>query len=444
MGTPKIEKVKISGLFGRFNYTINLVSNENGINIITAPNGYGKSTILKIISSFASGDLFYFVREKFDSIDFFLQNEEIIRIEHQEEDFEKNQVSIVNVKNKSTIKIKDPFGNNEIDEPSFSIERAFPFLRRIDAKRWIDERNDTILEKGDLLAKYGDHPVFRKRMKRDEWLDKIISGLKVFSISTNRLKLEYETEYNRRERYPVRNFMVETIAKEIQDKIQSAIRTQFEEGRKKETSFPTRLIESLRSGFQPTKTSIMESLKAVQEYEERYSRLGLLPKSGTTKQLNVYAESIENAGMLVLKTYLEDISSKFSLLSNLAERLDVFCNSINSLFTFTSIETSADGGIIAKSTDGKKESLTLSLLSSGEQHLIVLIGKLVFNTDQGTLVLIDEPEISFHPEWQEKFLGILEDIQKLNGFSALVATHSPILIGNRWNDVIELAEQYSR
>jgi predicted ATP-binding protein involved in virulence len=67
MGTPKIEKVKISGLFGRFNYTINLVSNENGINIITAPNGYGKSTILKIISSFASGDLFYFVREKFDS-----------------------------------------------------------------------------------------------------------------------------------------------------------------------------------------------------------------------------------------------------------------------------------------------------------------------------------------------------------------------------------------
>lgn len=84
----------------------------------------------------------------------------------------------------------------------------------------------------------------------------------------------------------------------------------------------------------------------------------------------------------------------------------------------------------------------MSVLSSGEQHLIVLIGKLVFNTNKGSLVLIDEPEISFHPEWQEKFLSILEEIRQLNGFTVLVATHSPILIGDRWSSVIELAEQH--
>lgn len=72
-----------------------------------------------------------------------------------------------------------------------------------------------------------------------------------------------------------------------------------------------------------------------------------------------------------------------------------------------------------------------------------MIGKLIFNTKPNSLVLIDEPEISFHPEWQEKFLEIVEQIQALNSFQLLIATHSPYLIGDRWENVIELAEQYS-
>ena len=80
-------------------------------------------------------------------------------------------------------------------------------------------------------------------------------------------------------------------------------------------------------------------------------------------------------------------------------------------------------------------------MSSGDQHLIVLIGKLIFEADANTLVLLDEPEISFHPEWQEKFLSILEVVRRINNFSALIATHSSILIGDRWDQVIELAEQ---
>lgn len=203
-------------------------------------------------------------------------------------------------------------------------------------------------------------------------------------------------------------------------------------------------MESLKEGISPAREAIVESIKAVQDYEERYARLGLVPHTGTTKQLNVHAESSENAGMLVLKTYLDDIREKFSLLDDLARRLDVFCSSINSLIAFKEIETSADEGIVVRVCDGEKKVLSLSVLSSGEQHLIVLIGKLVFSTTRGSLVLIDEPEISFHPEWQEKFLSILDEIRKVNGFKVLLATHSPILIGDRWESVIELAEQHKK
>ena len=93
--------------------------------------------------------------------------------------------------------------------------------------------------------------------------------------------------------------------------------------------------------------------------------------------------------------------------------------------------------------DGKKNKINLDALSSGEQHLIVLIGRLIFETSKESLVLIDEPEISFHPEWQEKFIEILNEIKTMNGFDVILATHSPILIGEEyWDNVVELADQY--
>jgi predicted ATP-binding protein involved in virulence len=51
----KLSRIKIEGLFGQFDYDITL-NQEEGITILTGPNGYGKTTILNIIwSLFTSG-----------------------------------------------------------------------------------------------------------------------------------------------------------------------------------------------------------------------------------------------------------------------------------------------------------------------------------------------------------------------------------------------------
>ena len=42
-----IMKIQFKGLFGRFDYTIEF--KEDGLTIITGPNGFGKSTILNCI-----------------------------------------------------------------------------------------------------------------------------------------------------------------------------------------------------------------------------------------------------------------------------------------------------------------------------------------------------------------------------------------------------------
>lgn len=43
-----IQSIQTNNLFGRFNY--NISTKLEGITIITGPNGFGKSTILRIIS----------------------------------------------------------------------------------------------------------------------------------------------------------------------------------------------------------------------------------------------------------------------------------------------------------------------------------------------------------------------------------------------------------
>lgn len=69
-----------------------------------------------------------------------------------------------------------------------------------------------------------------------------------------------------------------------------------------------------------------------------------------------------------------------------------------------------------------------------------MLGDLIFNTKYGSVVLIDEPEISLHAAWQKKLLGLIEKISQINNFNVLIATHSFTLINGNWDNTIELAE----
>jgi predicted ATPase len=73
--------------------------------------------------------------------------------------------------------------------------------------------------------------------------------------------------------------------------------------------------------------------------------------------------------------------------------------------------------------------LDLSCLSSGEQHELVLLHELLFELRPGSLILIDEPELSLHVTWQAALLEELLDIAELVGLDFVLATHSPYIIG---------------
>lgn len=73
--------------------------------------------------------------------------------------------------------------------------------------------------------------------------------------------------------------------------------------------------------------------------------------------------------------------------------------------------------------------LSLKKASSGEQCLLVLILGIAGHITNGAVVLIDEPEISLHPRWQEEFMTLL--MSSFSGYRKcqfIIATHSPQVI----------------
>lgn len=338
----------------------------------------------------------------------------------------------------------------------FYVEREFPYLERTSRDEWFDHSCDEVLDRHDIYFKYiknNDRLKSARKGRIPEWWNLLIASLSVYFISTSRLKQDIDDSI-RRSREGIENSIVTHIASEIKEQIRIAIRNQFEEGRKKETSFPTRLIEALNNVSPPSKSSVVDAINNLQKLEEKYGRLGIIPNAKTTQQLNEHLNLTESLGLVVLKTYLDDIVQKFSLLNELSDRLDLFCTSVNNFLSFKEISTSADDGIIVHLKDdteneissqesNDKRNVPLLGLSSGEQHLIVLLGRLIFGTRKGSLVLIDEPEISFHPEWQEGFLEIINKVQDLNSLNIIIATHSYILIGDdHWDNSIDLSDQY--
>ena len=77
-------------------------------------------------------------------------------------------------------------------------------------------------------------------------------------------------------------------------------------------------------------------------------------------------------------------------------------------------------------------------MSSGEQHQLVLFYELLFRIKEKSLILIDEPEISLHLGWQKKLLRDLLKIAKIVQVDFIIATHSPLIINDRWDLTVEL------
>lgn len=85
------------------------------------------------------------------------------------------------------------------------------------------------------------------------------------------------------------------------------------------------------------------------------------------------------------------------------------------------------------------EVLSPYKLSSGEKQMLVILTTVLVEDRQHYVLLMDEPEISLHIDWQQR---LIDNIRLLNPNAQIIlSTHSPAVIMDGWRDhVTEVAE----
>ncbi|WP_143032542.1 AAA family ATPase [Nitrosomonas sp. Nm33] len=87
-----------------------------------------------------------------------------------------------------------------------------------------------------------------------------------------------------------------------------------------------------------------------------------------------------------------------------------------------------------------KDSLPLSVLSSGERQILTLMFA-ASRISKQEIVLLDEPEISLHVDWQSSLLERMSGL--LDGKQIIVCSHSPTLASNHLDVLVELKSHLS-
>ncbi|GGK83491.1 hypothetical protein GCM10011509_34910 [Ornithinimicrobium pekingense] len=268
-------------------------------------------------------------------------------------------------------------------------------------------------------------------MAPPDWLSNYCEGVASHMIETQRLVVGTETEEpggKRRNRPAVQEYR-EDLAKNIKDTLAENSKT----AARLDRTFPRRIMVDTPLDDSVTDAEIRSAFETQRKKRAALSRVGL---ADNAEELPLPDRVLEPLERKVLWTYLADMDKKLRTFDALLARLERFVDIVNSKFLYKGMQIDPDLGFTIKTASGR--AVPPDGLSSGEQHELVLAYNLLFKTVPGSLVLIDEPEISLHVVWQQQFIADLETIAEVVPMQFIIATHSPQVINKWWDRAIAL------
>jgi ABC-type lipoprotein export system ATPase subunit len=199
-----------------------------------------------------------------------------------------------------------------------------------------------------------------------------------------------------------------------------------------ESSFPRRALTRTQ-GPSLSAEALRAKLTHLERARARLSGLGLWDVASRSEEVP-WADDAQ--GLSIVSLYVDDAEKKLHVFDDLAGRIELLLRVIGERFRYKKLAVSRLDGMTILAESGTR--VPLSMLSSGEQHELVMFYELLFRTKPDTLVLIDEPEISLHLAWQQRFLDDLEDVVKFTDVDILIATHSADIIDRHWDWTVSL------
>ena len=423
----KIQSISVSNLFNVYNHKIQL--QEGGVTIIYGLNGVGKTVILTMIHSFFNKNFSFF--EKIPFKDFIINTTSGDVIINKKNDY------ITCSYNKNSIDIH--FSNEKIFKIAHRIEMHSPFLDQVDEDVWLDFAERDALSAVDVVMRYGDKEDKEKITSQDRvWLDELIDSINTSFIKTQRLENEKKAlkiaPFREGKKLPP-NSAVFACAEKMKAILGEALADYARISQQLDKTFPNRLLSKATPLL--TGSDLKSKMEYIEKKRKELTEMNILTEGGESLSYdNLKIDELGENDRQVLSTYAEDSEKKLISLEDISQKIKILLKNINGKFKNKKLSIDTENGL--NLFDHTGTVLSLSNLSSGEQHELILIFTLLFNTKQNSLILIDEPEISLHILWQKEFIKDLIDIIKINNIEVIVATHSPSIAEGYDKIMVEL------
>ena len=441
----KIDKLIISNLYGYINKEINF---NDDLTLLVGINGSGKTSILNIVNWIITPSLPNLCVTEFDKISLFFtfkktQYEVICehhkttlsyKIKTDKKEYHPLIVTIYQAPSsiKNDILLKESLVQNysglapdEKEKKTWELISNFPnpTIIGLDRNLYTEESSEQIyLEesiKGRLVRKRNGgktrSPLDRVKeiinkeyRKRKNAILNLTNGLKnhlmlstfdgsITEESLNsgiRYKLNHSQIVNAEKR--VNDYFVKFEENSIGLEDQKTISEYFSQLKQITEKYQNNPTETVKLLYGLNSNQFIKVRKLLKEFEKF--------EAESIKEMNQIKDYID-----VLNHFLKDSAKKILFKEDTSE------------LTFSNLDR--NGKLINEYKD-------INYLSSGEQQILILFSYIAFNSQDGRIFIIDEPELSLHIKWQEDFLEKLDKITPKTT-QLILATHSPILAGKR-------------
>lgn len=406
----KLKEFYIEGLFDLYNHTIdftNQSASDNGANVIMiyGKNGVGKTTILRMIDGFMTLNFDEFRKSKFKSAHLVFSNSNIIK------------VSKINLDKQSYLEVSYKSGKQNL-KARLNVDENFV------------DTDENFLNKNIFIAKY--------RQDLENFTYEFIDTERLIKRNIKDEIINERYEGRQKIRKYVKNGKSSFLNDKIRDFIKDSQINSSHYFRTNEPDLFEKVLENIDNQPYINYLDISKRLTALEKFEKNYkfNRLKLSTDNWDYKKIkNKVEQSIDNQLKLnIIWAYINVYEAKIIELANLANRLLVFENSLNNYLTDKKIEITSKGFEIHLDNSGKDEIFEQDL-STGEYHLLYLTVLALCTKVRGSVIAIDEPEMSMHITWQRKLVNTLTTIASNATPQMIFATHSPDIAENYSNSL---------
>lgn len=143
----------------------------------------------------------------------------------------------------------------------------------------------------------------------------------------------------------------------------------------------------------------------------------------------------------ILKVYDDALSTRTVHKDKAYLGIDTFISSVNRFlenkplnYSYNKITNRARGRSFVTLPNG--EQVDFNVFSSGERHIVTLLFAATHMSPSEGIVVIDEPELSLHIDWQRIILG--EICKQANHRQVIACTHSPEVAAEHMDAYIDL------